>query len=134
MAKGLKICCLGGGPASLYFSILMKKANPAHDITVVERGDRDSTWGFGVVFSVLKSDGQALGGAEKDFRRGSVRRLRESCILHCRLDGGHAADLQACPDAGSEQQGHQRGRKRAYPRQREDARRKSLPRQVRHAT
>lgn len=51
MAKGLKICCLGGGPASLYFSILMKKANPAHDITVIERGDRDSTWGFGVVFS-----------------------------------------------------------------------------------
>lgn len=51
MGKGLKICCLGGGPASLYFSILMKKANPAHDITVIERGDRDSTWGFGVVFS-----------------------------------------------------------------------------------
>ena len=51
MANGLKICCLGGGPASLYFSILMKKANPAHDITVIERGSRDSTWGFGVVFS-----------------------------------------------------------------------------------
>lgn len=51
MAKGLKIVCLGGGPASLYFSILMKKANPAHDITVIERGERDSTWGFGVVFS-----------------------------------------------------------------------------------
>jgi anthraniloyl-CoA monooxygenase len=48
---GLKIVCLGGGPASLYFSILMKKANPAHDITVIERGPRDATWGFGVVFS-----------------------------------------------------------------------------------
>ena len=51
MSKGLKIVCVGGGPASLYFSILMKKANPAHDITVIERGDRGSTWGFGVVFS-----------------------------------------------------------------------------------
>jgi anthraniloyl-CoA monooxygenase len=51
VSEGLKICCLGGGPASLYFSILMKKANPAHDITIIERGDRDSTWGFGVVFS-----------------------------------------------------------------------------------
>ena len=51
MAKGLNIVCLGGGPASLYFSILMKNANPAHDITVIERGERDSTWGFGVVFS-----------------------------------------------------------------------------------
>lgn len=51
MKKGLRIVCLGGGPASLYFAILMKSANPAHDITVIERGDRDSTWGFGVVFS-----------------------------------------------------------------------------------
>jgi anthraniloyl-CoA monooxygenase len=51
MAEGLKILCLGGGPASLYFSILMKKANPDHEITVIERGERDSTWGFGVVFS-----------------------------------------------------------------------------------
>ncbi len=47
----LRILCLGGGPASLYFSILMKKANPSADITVLERGQRDSTWGFGVVFS-----------------------------------------------------------------------------------
>ena len=29
----------------------MKKRNPAHDITIIERGNRDSTWGFGVVFS-----------------------------------------------------------------------------------
>jgi len=47
----MKIVCLGGGPASLYFSILMKKANPDCEITVIERGQRDSTWGFGVVFS-----------------------------------------------------------------------------------
>ncbi len=49
--SGLKIVCLGGGPSSLYFSILMKKLNPEHDITVIERGPRDATWGFGVVFS-----------------------------------------------------------------------------------
>ena len=47
----MKILCLGGGPASLYFSILMKKQNRMHDITVIERGGRGSTWGFGVVFS-----------------------------------------------------------------------------------
>ncbi|MYE50221.1 MAG: Rieske 2Fe-2S domain-containing protein [Gammaproteobacteria bacterium] len=47
----MKVLCLGGGPASLYFSILMKKANPNADIRVLERGDRSSTWGFGVVFS-----------------------------------------------------------------------------------
>ena len=49
--NGLKITCLGGGPASLYYSLLMKKSNPEHDITVLERGPRDATWGFGVVFS-----------------------------------------------------------------------------------
>ncbi len=51
MSNGLKIICLGGGPASLYFSLLMKKANPAHNIQVIERGPSDATWGFGVVFS-----------------------------------------------------------------------------------
>ena len=47
----MKILCFGGGPASLYFSILMKKQDPNHEITVIERGARNSTWGFGVVFS-----------------------------------------------------------------------------------
>ncbi|MFT7461602.1 MAG: anthraniloyl-CoA monooxygenase, partial [Planctomycetota bacterium] len=47
----LKIVCLGGGPAALYFAILMKKLDPEHDITILERGPRDATWGFGVVFS-----------------------------------------------------------------------------------
>jgi anthraniloyl-CoA monooxygenase len=42
---------IGGGPAGLYFAILMKKADPAHDITVLERNRPDDTFGFGVVFS-----------------------------------------------------------------------------------
>jgi anthraniloyl-CoA monooxygenase len=47
----LRIVCIGGGPAGLYFAALMKKADPAHDITVVERNLPDDTFGFGVVFS-----------------------------------------------------------------------------------
>ncbi|MGC1490715.1 MAG: FAD-dependent monooxygenase, partial [Candidatus Acidiferrum sp.] len=47
----MRIVCLGGGPAGLYFSILAKKANPLWDITVVERNRPDSTFGWGVVFS-----------------------------------------------------------------------------------
>ncbi len=47
----VKIVCIGGGPAGLYFSLLLKKANPAHDITVVERNAEGSTFGWGVVFS-----------------------------------------------------------------------------------
>lgn len=47
----MRIACLGGGPAGLYFSILMKKANPKADITVFERNKPDDTFGWGVVFS-----------------------------------------------------------------------------------
>ncbi len=47
----MKIAVLGGGPAGLYFAILMKQAWPAHDITVFERNRPDDTFGFGVVFS-----------------------------------------------------------------------------------
>ncbi|HXM39127.1 MAG TPA: bifunctional salicylyl-CoA 5-hydroxylase/oxidoreductase [Gemmatimonadales bacterium] len=47
----MKIVAIGGGPAALYFAILMKKADPAHEITVLERNRLDDTFGFGVVFS-----------------------------------------------------------------------------------
>ncbi|MBC7456016.1 MAG: bifunctional salicylyl-CoA 5-hydroxylase/oxidoreductase [Massilia sp.] len=47
----MKIVCIGGGPAGLYFSLLMKKQDPAHDIIVVERNRPYDTFGWGVVFS-----------------------------------------------------------------------------------
>ncbi len=47
----MKIVSVGGGPAGLYFSLLMKKADPAHEVVVLERNKADDTFGFGVVFS-----------------------------------------------------------------------------------
>jgi anthraniloyl-CoA monooxygenase len=47
----MKIDIIGGGPAGLYFAILMKKADPAHRISVYERNGPDDTFGWGVVFS-----------------------------------------------------------------------------------
>ncbi|HEX2114823.1 MAG TPA: bifunctional salicylyl-CoA 5-hydroxylase/oxidoreductase, partial [Alphaproteobacteria bacterium] len=47
----MKIVSIGGGPAGLYLGILMKQADPAHDITIIERNRPDDTFGFGVVFS-----------------------------------------------------------------------------------
>src|SRR5215213_3932999 len=47
----MKINVIGGGPAGLYFTLLMKKQNPAHEITVRERNAPDDTFGWGVVFS-----------------------------------------------------------------------------------
>ncbi len=53
----MRVVCIGGGPAGLYFSILAKKANPSWDITVVERNRADNTFGWGVVFSDKTMDG-----------------------------------------------------------------------------
>ncbi len=47
----MRIACLGGGPAGLYFAISMKLANPAHVIDVFERNKAGDTFGWGVVFS-----------------------------------------------------------------------------------
>ncbi len=47
----MRIVCIGGGPAGLYFAILMKKADPDHQVLVLERNRPDDTFGFGVVFS-----------------------------------------------------------------------------------
>jgi len=52
----MKINILGGGPAGLYFAILMKKLDPAHEIAVVERDGPDDTFGWGVVFSETTLD------------------------------------------------------------------------------
>jgi anthraniloyl-CoA monooxygenase len=47
----MKINIIGGGPAGLYFALLMKKRSPAHEIIVMERNSPDDTFGWGVVFS-----------------------------------------------------------------------------------
>ncbi|MGH7680992.1 MAG: bifunctional salicylyl-CoA 5-hydroxylase/oxidoreductase [Candidatus Eiseniibacteriota bacterium] len=47
----MKAVCIGGGPAGLFFAILLKKADPRHEVQVYERNKPDDTFGFGVVFS-----------------------------------------------------------------------------------
>ncbi|MBZ5758957.1 MULTISPECIES: bifunctional salicylyl-CoA 5-hydroxylase/oxidoreductase [Rhizobium] len=47
----MKIVCIGGGPAGLYFGLLMKKLHPGHSIRIVERNKPYDTFGWGVVFS-----------------------------------------------------------------------------------
>ncbi|NUP95592.1 MAG: FAD-dependent monooxygenase [Planctomycetaceae bacterium] len=56
----MRIACIGGGPAGLYFSILLKKSFPAVEVDIYERNKADDTFGWGVVFS-----DETLGNFEK---------------------------------------------------------------------
>jgi len=69
----MKINIIGGGPAGMYFAILMKKASPAHEITVYERNGPDDTFGWGVVFSgktlanLVRADAESHAEITKNF-------------------------------------------------------------------
>ena len=57
----MKVLCLGGGPAGLYFAISMKLRDPSHEVVVLERNRASDTFGWGVVLS-----DDALGRMERN--------------------------------------------------------------------
>ncbi len=67
MSRPLRIGCVGAGPGGLYFALLMKRADPRHEVVVIERNRADDTFGFGVVFSdatmagIADADSEAYG-------------------------------------------------------------------------
>jgi anthraniloyl-CoA monooxygenase len=89
----MRIVCVGGGPAGLYFSILMKLADPRHDITVLERNRLGDTFGFGVVFSDATLDN--LREADPETHRDILQSFRhwDNIDIHYRgeviVSGGH---------------------------------------------
>ncbi|MBK8979389.1 MAG: bifunctional salicylyl-CoA 5-hydroxylase/oxidoreductase [Planctomycetes bacterium] len=70
----MRIACIGGGPAGLFFAILMKKSFPAAAIDVYERNRAGDTFGWGVVFSdetldnLDSADGPSLQRIRESFR------------------------------------------------------------------
>lgn len=52
----MRVLCIGGGPAGLYFGLLMKRQHPGHEVVVVERNRPYDTFGWGVVFSDATMD------------------------------------------------------------------------------
>ena len=70
----MKINIIGGGPAGMYFAILMKQAQPAHRITIYERNGPNDTFGWGVVFSgrtlanLREADGPSHAEITRDFQ------------------------------------------------------------------
>ncbi len=59
----MRVACLGGGPAGLYFAISMKLREPSHEVIVFERNRPDDTFGWGVVLSDETLDNLAANDA-----------------------------------------------------------------------
>ncbi|WP_236242470.1 bifunctional salicylyl-CoA 5-hydroxylase/oxidoreductase [Streptomyces sp. CC228A] len=55
----MRAAVIGGGPGGLYAAALLKRLDPAREVTVWERNAPDDTFGFGVVLS-----DETLGGIE----------------------------------------------------------------------
>src|SRR3990167_10197 len=69
----MRIVSIGGGPAGLYFSLLMKKSYPQLEVEVFEKNQPDDAFGWGVVFSketlgnFREADPESLAAIEAHF-------------------------------------------------------------------
>jgi anthraniloyl-CoA monooxygenase len=80
----MRVNILGAGPGGLFTAILLKKADPTHEITVVERNRPDDTFGFGVVFSDAALDN--VGGEDPETHAAITRSFHhwEDIEIHYR--------------------------------------------------
>lgn len=67
----MRVVCAGAGPSALYLSILLKKRDRSHEVTLVERHQPGDSFGFGVVFSDATMDNLASADPE------TIDRLKE---------------------------------------------------------
>lgn len=86
----MKILTVGGGPGGLYASLLLKKLNPAHDITLVERNPAGATYGWGVVFSSLT----LTGFREADYK--TYKAITDQFVIWDPIDVRFRGELIRC--------------------------------------
>ncbi len=86
----MRIVILGGGPAGLYAGLLIKKANPMHDITIFERNPPDVTYGWGVVFS----DRTLASFQRADYK--SYERITDQFVIWDAIDTYYRGERISC--------------------------------------
>lgn len=86
----MKVAVVGGGPAGLYFSLLLKKAQPGADVTVFERNPKGATYGWGVVFS----DRSLTSFREADFK--TYVQITDDFIIWDAIDVRYRDEVVRC--------------------------------------
>ncbi|HWC14090.1 MAG TPA: FAD-dependent monooxygenase [Actinomycetota bacterium] len=86
----MKVTVVGGGPAGLYFSLLLKKTQPDHDIVVYERNPEGATYGWGVVFS----DRTLSSFREADYK--TYTQITDSFIIWDSIDVCYRDEVLRC--------------------------------------
>ncbi len=80
----MKVASIGGGPAGLFFALLLKKVDPRNDVTVFERNRLDDTFGFGVVFSDATEEALAAADPETTAAMAAASHRWDDIEIHYR--------------------------------------------------
>ncbi|MGH2819228.1 MAG: FAD-dependent monooxygenase, partial [Actinomycetota bacterium] len=81
---------VGGGPAGLYATMLLKKTHPTWDVRLVEKNPAGATYGWGVVFS----DRTLTSFREADYR--TFKQITEDFVLWDAIDVRYRDEVIRC--------------------------------------
>jgi anthraniloyl-CoA monooxygenase len=82
----MRVRIVGGGPAGLYFALLMKKRGTAREVVIFERDGPGDTYGWGIVFS------DRTLAYLRDHDEPSYREIRESFVTWESVDVVHRGE------------------------------------------
>ncbi|MFI7010341.1 FAD-dependent monooxygenase [Streptomyces sp. NPDC050145] len=86
----MKVICVGGGPASLYLAVLLKRQDPGHEIQVYEKNPAGATYGWGVTYwpemldTLMTHDEPSAQGVDRHSLRwrDGVAHVRDRVTVH----------------------------------------------------